>query len=119
MYFAKVHMDSTGASRSFGMLRSFGARALAMLVGCSSPRNTELAKLTNERKLESLEIAHDNKTDKDIQRVKDVLMLDDIYRHKIMDISWSYDRGIFAKQTAVHHGAEVAVDESIESQANL
>jgi len=73
----------------------------------------------DERKFVALEIACDNKTDKDIQEVKGVIKLTDIYGIKITDIDWSYDSGIAARGTAIDHGAGIFINKLMESQVML
>jgi hypothetical protein len=73
----------------------------------------------DERKFVALEIAYRNKTDKDIQGVKGVLKLTDIYGDAIIDIPWSYDGGISAQQAAVEHDTGAFIDKSIEPQVKL
>jgi hypothetical protein len=73
----------------------------------------------DERRYVTLEIAYENKADKDIQGVKGVLKLTDIYGDPIIDINCSYYGGISAKQTAVEHDAGVSINRSMEPQVKL
>jgi hypothetical protein len=56
------------------------------------------------QKYASLEMALENKTDKDIQGVKGILKITDIFGDPIQNISFSYDKGIAAKKTAIYKG---------------
>lgn len=52
-----------------------------------------------------LEMAFENKTDKDIQGVKGTLKIADIFGDLIKNTSFSYDSGIAAKKTAIYKGS--------------
>lgn len=53
----------------------------------------------------AMEMALENKTDKDIQGVKGVLKITDIFGDPIRNIGFSYDGGIAAKKTAIYKGS--------------
>ncbi len=56
-----------------------------------------------------LELVFENKSDKDIQGIKGVLTITDIFGDKIKRLTWSYDKGIKAKQKAIEtdHGVDI------------
>jgi len=56
-----------------------------------------------------LEMAFENKSNKDVQGIKGVLTITDIFGDKIKSLAWSYDKGINAKQKAIEvdHGADI------------
>jgi hypothetical protein len=57
------------------------------------------------QKYVTMEMAFENKTDKDIQGVKGTLKITDIFGDLIKNTSFSYDRGIAAKKTAIYKGS--------------
>jgi hypothetical protein len=57
------------------------------------------------QKYVALEMAFENKTDKDIQGVKGRLKIADIFGDLIRNTSFSYDGGIAAKKTAIYKGS--------------
>ncbi len=71
------------------------------------------------RKFVSLQMAYENKTDKDIAGVKGVLRLTDMFDDKIMNVRWSYDGGIRAKQTIVEKGSGVDINEFKDTDMKL
>ncbi len=73
----------------------------------------------DEGRFVALEIAYENKTDKDIQRVDGVLRFTDIYGNTVIDIGRSFDHGIPARQTVVDHDAGVFINPLMEPQVNL
>lgn len=66
-----------------------------------------------------LELAYDNKSDKDIQGVKGVLKITDIFGDKILNVRWSYDGGIQAKKTTVEKRSGVNVNQFKDSDMKL
>ncbi len=52
-----------------------------------------------------LEMAFENKTDKDIEGVKGTLKITDIFGDLIKNTNFSYDSGIAAKKTAIYKGS--------------
>jgi hypothetical protein len=66
-----------------------------------------------------LELAYDNKSDKDIQGVKGVLRLTDIFGDKILNIRWSYDNGVPAKQNAVERRSGVDINQFKDDDMKL
>ena len=56
------------------------------------------------QKYVSLELAFENKTTKDIQGVKGVLKVNDIFGDPIESISFSYDKGVAAGKTSIYKG---------------
>ncbi len=57
------------------------------------------------QKYVGIEMAFENKTDKDIQGVKGKLKIADIFGDLIKNTSFSYDGGIAAKKTAIYKGS--------------
>ena len=72
-----------------------------------------------EQKFVTLELAYENKSDKDIQGVKGILRITDIFGDKILNINWSYDEGIKSKQTAVEKHAGVKLNQFIDEHMKL
>ncbi|MDO8418089.1 MAG: hypothetical protein Q7S87_17985 [Agitococcus sp.] len=66
-----------------------------------------------------LEVAYDNKSDRDIQGVKGMLRITDIFGDKIMNIRWSFDKGIMAKQNATEKNTGVDINQFIDEQMKL
>ena len=66
-----------------------------------------------------LEIAYENKGDKDIQGVKGILKITDIFGDKIMNVRWSYDRGVPAKQTTAERTSGIDVNQFKDSDMKL
>jgi len=66
----------------------------------------------------ALEIAFENKTDKDIQGVKGVLKLSDIFDDTIAKIRVSYDGGINARKVATYKGG-VEINKFMEKDMKL
>ena len=73
----------------------------------------------DEQRFVAFEIAYANKTDKDIREVRSLLKLTNIYGDAIIDLDWSYDGRISAKQTVVDHGAGVDINRSSDAQVEL
>jgi len=71
------------------------------------------------RRFIALEIAYENKSDKDILGVKGILKITDIFGDKILNIRWSYDGGVLAKQTAIEKKAGVDVNQFKDSDMKL
>lgn len=66
-----------------------------------------------------LEVAYENKSDKDIEGVKGILRLNDIFGDKIMDINWSYDGGIPAKTSIVERGSGIDANQFMDRHMKL
>jgi hypothetical protein len=66
-----------------------------------------------------LDVAFENKTDKDIQGVKGVLKLKDIFGDQIQGVRWSYDGGVAAKATAVEKGSGVKINQFMDKDMKL
>ncbi len=73
----------------------------------------------DDQKFVTLEIAYNNKTDKDIRRVNGVLKLTDIYGNIVIDIGRSFDREIPAQQTVVDRDGGLFINLLMEPEANL
>lgn len=66
-----------------------------------------------------LAVAYENKSDKDIEGVKGVLRLNDIFGDKIMDVNWSYDGGIPAKGSIVERDSGIEINQFIDRHMKL
>lgn len=66
-----------------------------------------------------LELAYENKSDKGIQGIKGVLKLMDIFGDKILNVSWSYDGGVPAKQNIVERKKGVDINQFDDSDMRL
>lgn len=66
----------------------------------------------------TVEMAFQNKTDKDIQGVKGVLKVADIFGDKINNISFSYDRGVPAGKTATYKG-QIDINQFLQNDMKL
>lgn len=84
---------------------------LARLVSVALVSKTNKV-LRDERKFVALELEYANKTGKDIQAVKGVMKLADIYGDPVIDIDWTYSRGISSKQTVLEPTAGVFISKS-------
>lgn len=71
------------------------------------------------KKWVNLEIAYENKSDKDIRGVKGVLKITDIFDDKIMNITWPFDNGVPAKQTVVERGNGVDINQFMDDHIKL
>ena len=72
-----------------------------------------------DQKWVGLELAFENKSDKDIQGVKGVLKINDIFGDKILNVKLSYDAGVSAKQTTVERKIGVDVNQFKDSDMKL
>jgi len=66
-----------------------------------------------------LELAYENKSDKDIQGVKGLLTLNDLFGDKILNVRWSYDAGVAAKQTTVERKSGIDINQFKDSHMKL
>jgi hypothetical protein len=66
-----------------------------------------------------LEVAYENKGEKDILGVKGVLRITDIFGDKIMNIRWSFDQGIAAKQSFIEKGVGVNINQFMDDNMKL
>ena len=66
-----------------------------------------------------LHIAYENKTDKDIQGVKGVLHINDLFGDKIVNVRWSYDRGVAANKRAVETGSGLELNRFMDAHMKL
>jgi len=66
-----------------------------------------------------LHIAYENKTDKDIQGVKGVLHVNDLFGDKIVNVRWSYDRGVAANKRAVETGSGLELNRFMSEHQKL
>jgi hypothetical protein len=71
------------------------------------------------KKFVALDLAYENKTDKEILGVKGILKITDIFGDKIQNVRWSYDRGIPAKQTQLEKGSGVDINQFRDSDMKL
>lgn len=66
-----------------------------------------------------LDLAYENKSDKDIAGVKGILHLNDMFGDKVINIRWSFDEGVGAKQTAVERGNGVKINRFMDDHMKL
>jgi hypothetical protein len=120
-WIAKQAVDKAKAEQARNQLlseRSAMQRELARIatVELISKKNEILE---DHRQFVSLEIAYDDKADKDIMDIKGVLKLSDSYGHAVIDIDLSYNRIIPAGHTVVDHDAGIIINQSVEPQLQL
>ena len=72
-----------------------------------------------DRKFVDLEIAFDNKSDKDIAGVKGVLRITDMFGDKIVNLKWSNDEGVASKQTLVERGSGMRINQFMDDHMKL
>lgn len=75
--------------------------------------------LRDDQKFVALELQYANKTDKEIRGVQGVMKIENTYGEPVIDINWTFNRGIASKQTVVEHKAGIAVSQSSDSQIEL
>lgn len=66
-----------------------------------------------------LDLAYENKSEKEIAGVKGILHLNDMFGDKIMNIRWSFDEGIHAKDTSVERGSGVKINQFMDDHMKL
>ena len=71
------------------------------------------------KKFVALHVAYENKTDKDIQGVKGVLHINDIFGDKILNVRWSYDRGVPAHKRTVETNSGLDLNRFNDSHMKL
>lgn len=67
----------------------------------------------------NLDMAYENKSDRGIQGVKGVLRITDIFGDKIMNITWSYDKGIQAKKRVLETGSGIDINQFMSEHMKL
>lgn len=72
-----------------------------------------------DQRMVMLDLAYENKSDKDIAGVKGILHLNDMFGDKIINIRWSSDGGIGAKQTAVERGSGIKINQFMDDHMKL
>jgi len=72
-----------------------------------------------DQRMVLLDLAFDNKSDKDIAGVKGVLHLKDMFGDKIVNIGWSFDEGVGAKQTKVERGSGLKINRFMDNDMKL
>lgn len=72
-----------------------------------------------DQRMVLLDLAYENKSDKDIAGVEGVLHLNDMFGDKIMNIRWSFDEGVGAKQTAVERGNGIKINQFMDDHMKL
>lgn len=72
-----------------------------------------------DQRMVLLDLAYENKSDKDIAGVKGMLHLNDMFGDKIMNIRWSFDEGVGAKQTAVERGNGIKINQFMDDHMKL
>ena len=91
---------------------------LARLVSVTLVSKTNKV-LRDERKFVALVLEYANKTEKDIQAVKGVIKIANTYGEPVIDIEWTYGRGISSKQTVLEHTAGIFTSSSAEAEVEL
>lgn len=71
------------------------------------------------QKFVNFELAFENKSDKDIQGVKGILRITDIFDDTIQNIRWSFDNGVKSKQTFVERGAGLDINQFKDEHMKL
>lgn len=71
------------------------------------------------RKAVVFEIGYENKGAKDIEGIKGVLHVNDIFGDSITNINWSYDDGITAGSSEVERGSGVDINQFIDRDMKL
>ena len=71
------------------------------------------------RRFVNLDMAYENKGNKDIQGVKGVLRVTDIFGDKILNVRWSYDKGIKAGKTATEKNVGIDINQFKEDDMKL
>lgn len=72
-----------------------------------------------DQRMVMLDLAYENKSDKDIAGVKGVLRINDMFGDKIMNVRWSFDEGIGAKKTAFERGSGVKINQFMDDHMKL
>ncbi len=65
------------------------------------------------------DVAFENKGDKDIEGVKGVLHIQDIFGDEIMNINWSFDQGIKAGASSVERGSGMDINQFMDRHMKL
>jgi hypothetical protein len=120
-WIAKQQAEKTQAEESHKQkLAQHAARQqeLARLVSVALVSKTNKV-LLDERKFVALELEYANKTDKDIQEVKGVMKIVNVYGDQVIDIDWTYNRGISSKQTLIEHTAGIFINQSAEPEVEF
>ncbi len=65
------------------------------------------------------DIAYENKGSKDIEGVKGVLHIADIFGDELMNINWSFDEGIKAGQSSVERGSGMDINQFMDRHMKL
>lgn len=71
------------------------------------------------RRFVALDVAFENKSDKDIAGVKGVLKITDMFDDKIVNLRWSNDKGVKAKQTMVERGSGMDINQFMDEHMKL
>ena len=71
------------------------------------------------RRFVNLDMAYENKGNKDIQGVKGVLRVTDIFGDKILNVRWSYDKGIKAGKTATEKNVGIDINQFKDDDMKL
>jgi hypothetical protein len=66
-----------------------------------------------------LELAYENKSNKDIQGIKGVLKVTDIFGDKILNIRWSYDDGVPSNKSVVERKSGVDINQFKDNDMKL
>jgi hypothetical protein len=66
-----------------------------------------------------LELAYENKSDKDILGVKGVLELNDIFGDRIRNVNWTYDGGIASRKSIIERKSGVKINQFMDPDMKL
>lgn len=72
-----------------------------------------------DQRMVMFDLAYENKSDKDIAGVKGILHINDMFGDKIINIRWSFDEGVDAKQTAVERGSGIKINQFMDDHMKL
>lgn len=72
-----------------------------------------------DQRMVLLDVAFENRSEKDIAGVKGVLKIADMFGDKVMNIGWAFDQGVNAGKTTVERGSGVKINQFIDSDMAL
>lgn len=71
------------------------------------------------QKFITLHVAYENKGDKDIQGIKGILKINDLFGDKILNLRWTFDDGVDAKKTVTERGSGLEVNQFMDDHMKL
>jgi hypothetical protein len=72
-----------------------------------------------DQRMVLLDLAFENKGEKDIAGVKGILRLKDMFGDKILNMNWSFDEGVGARQTTVERGSGIKINQFMDDHLRL